>query len=155
MGLPEGKLRVHVMFLESIYAGNVDEAYSYLYQLLMEREDHESISHNDMPTWKEHEQFIDRRPYKSWSLIHIDVTTVVGSIYLTHKNEIGVHIFKKYRRNGYGEAAIRELIKTHLERSFYANINPVNQKSIDLFTKLEFTHIQNTYKLERKTDAGA
>ena len=131
--------------------------YSLLYQLLSEREIDEAISHNTMPTWDEHKTYLDKTPNKYWFIICANLTgekdipfIPVGSIYLSWKNEVGIAIFKKYRRIGLGKQAIIKLIKEFKFPFYIANINPTNQKSIDLFEKLGFTHIQNTYRLENK-----
>lgn len=136
-------------FLDSVYNGNWDENISILYQLLSEREDYESISHNDMPTVEQHTTFIRRNPYKAWYIVYDAPTSPVGSIYLSYGNEIGIAIFKKHRRKGYGKKAIETLMQMHSsEKYFLANINPTNDKSILLFRdKLGFKHIQNTYRL--------
>ena len=145
------------MTLEDVYK-NIPVNYSHLYLLLKERKDYESISHNDMPTWKEHEEFVNRKPYRSWFIIYEILNgkaTAVGSLYITYKNEIGIAIYEKYRRKGYAYQAIQAFTGDFKDADFYANINPANQKSIDLFTKLGFTHIQSTYKRGRKSDVGA
>lgn len=147
--------------LESIYSvkaigSDWDKNCSLLYQLLGERKSYESISHNDMPTWKEHEEFVRRKPYKGWYIIHEDLNAEqqnipVGSIYLSHKNEIGIAIFEKYRKMGFASKAIKELIRLYYyEKYFYANINPMNEKSINLFKKLKFELLQQTYIIEGK-----
>lgn len=122
-----------------------------IYNLLAEREAHESISHNKMPSWEEHLAFVGRVPYKGWYVIvDIDVshTDVLGSIYITYANEIGIGVFKKHRRAGIATDAIKLIMEAHPEKFFIANINPANDKSIKLFTeKLGFKHIQNTYRL--------
>lgn len=121
-----------------------------LYQLLYERESYEAISHAGMPSYKEHEEFISRRPYKNWWIIYSDLgagMVAVGSIYLTYSNEIGIAVFKKYRRKGYARNAIEILMRTTNEPFYMANINPANAKSIDLFTSFGFIHIQSTLKL--------
>ncbi len=134
--------------LTSIYTGNKDENYSFLYQLLAEREDYESISHVGMPTWQQHMTFIERHPYKFWGLIVQGEGNLVGSIYLTFSNEIGISISKKHRRLGYARAAIKKLMDNNKDETFFvANINPRNQKSIDLFDRLGFRLIQQTYKI--------
>jgi RimJ/RimL family protein N-acetyltransferase len=145
-----------LMDLIDVYT-NVDEHFSILDQLLAEREEYESISHNDMPTWGEHYNFVKKRPYKVWYIIY-DEQTPVGSVYLSFSNEIGIAIFKKHRRKGYASDAIMKLVAITKEKFYLANINPNNQKSIDLFTKkLGLKHIQNTYKIEMKgsEDDGA
>lgn len=141
------------LILENIYASDnaklKDRHHSILYQLLLERKENESISHNDMPSWGEHVGFIEKKPYKGWYVVYRD-EIAVGSIYLTYKNEIGIAIFEKYRRLGLAKRAIVELMGLHREDYYLANINPANQKSIALFTgKFGFKHIQNTYRLDR------
>lgn len=144
-----------LLMLKSVYeTAKRDENLSLLYRLLVERKAHESISHIDMPTWGEHSKFVDTKPYKGWYIIVSD-SEPVGSIYITYQNEIGIHILDDYRKKGIGTAALAELMAKHQERFYLANINPANEKSVKFFTeKHAFKHIQNTYKLERKYDAG-
>lgn len=138
--------------LTSVYAtGYEDEAYSILYQLLHEREPHESISHNGMPTWQQHHDFIKKSPYKKWFIIREEIDgkdISVGSIYVTYRNEIGIAIFKKYREKGFASAAINSIITMFPGEKLLANINPLNKKSINLFEKLGFTQLQVTYELQ-------
>lgn len=135
--------------LSSIYTGDADQNNSCLYQLLAERQSYESISHSGMPTFNQHVDFIQRRPYKFWGFVVQGEGNVVGSVYLTFSNEIGIAIFNRYRRLGYGRAAIRKLIAMHPNESYFlANINPTNAKSILLFKDLGFGIIQETYKLD-------
>ena len=59
-----------------------------LYDLLSERTPEESISHKSMPTYPEHEKFVQSNPYFAWYLIDVD-GQFVGSIYLSKQREIG------------------------------------------------------------------
>ena len=120
-------------------------AKTLLYVLLSEREADESISHENMPNWGRHCHFVDSHPYKAWFLIEVD-DTPVGAIYLTRQGEIGIGIFKHQRRRGYAKAAIEKLIETN-KGPFYANINPDNSKSMQLFGGFGFITIQHTMKL--------
>lgn len=122
--------------------------YRALYNLLAEREPHESISHKVMPTWEEHCSFVERKDYKDWFLILNNKHEFVGSIYITKLNELGVAIFKDHRRQNYASAAIYNIIEFYPNETFFANINPENQKSIELFKGFGFTQIQNTYVRE-------
>jgi len=72
---------------------------------------------------------------------------IVGSIYLTHQNEIGIFIFQVYQGKGFAEEAIRKLMMIHGKRRYLANVNPENKESIRLFAKFKAKHIQNTYEL--------
>lgn len=125
-----------------------------LYDLLGERTAEQSISHKKMPTWEEHTDFVwrsglrDTYRYESWCLVENDEGAYAGSIYLTERNEIGIHVFLKFRRRGYGEAACREIMASHGPRRYRWNTNPQNAASIALAEKLGFKLAQHTYSLE-------
>lgn len=132
-------------------AGDVE----FLWQLLVERNDHPevNISHREMPSMREHIAYVDRHPYRVWYIIEVRFERI-GMVCLTKNNEIGVHIIPKYRRAGWGLAAVKRIIGLHsplpgvpgaIPGFFVANINPTNTGSILLFQKLGSTHIQNTY----------
>lgn len=138
------------------------DAARILYQLLGERPEYANISHRRMPTWEEHLEFIASEPYAFWYLVEgpsvvddndveIDPGSILGSVYLTRADEIGVAVFEKYRRlpgRFFGRSAVRLLMETHPRKVYYANINPANEPSRKMFEKLGFKHIQNTYALE-------
>lgn len=117
---------------------------STLYELLKERTVTQSISHKEMPTHKEHVDFIKSEPYKAWYIIEVD-GEIVGSTYLSKANEIGIFIFEAYKRKGYAVQAVKKLMSMH-EGPFLANINPHNHSSRGLFGLLGFKHIQETYR---------
>lgn len=130
----------------SVYA--IDEAVSdmfarVLYELLVERKPDENISHKDMPTWEEHKEFIASKPYKAWYVIQSleeKARPFVGAIYLTWSNEIGIGILDIFKRQHYASAAIHAVMEEHPEKFYYANINPDNHKSKDLFKRLGFKY---------------
>jgi len=116
-----------------------------LYEMLAERNDTINISHDKMPEFKDHVSYIGSRPYQIWYLIY-DAEICVGQVYLSKNNELGVQIFKEFQNRGYGQMALNFMIETYKSINLLANINPKNEKSIKLFEKLGFKHIQNTYK---------
>ncbi len=116
-----------------------------LYELLCERETKVNISHKRLPSFKNHKKFVLSRPYKDWRFVMVR-DEVVGSIYLTKHNEIGIFIFKAYQSNGCGRMAVEKFMKMKKVDRFLANINPLNNRSIMMFEKLGFKHIQNTYE---------
>lgn len=127
-----------------------------LYDLLAERTAEQSISHREVPTLQQHLDFIEKMDpdngyleerYGEWNLIEVD-DVIVGSIYVTQRDEIGISIFKLHQRKGYGTAAIGLQIKQWGRGRYLANINPLNEASRKMFEKLGFKHIQNTYALE-------
>lgn len=120
-------------------------AIDVLWQLLLERDPRENISHKQMPTWEQHSGFVAGKPYEAWYLIEVDGHTR-GAVYLTKQREIGIHILKGQRGNGYASDAVSLLMRKHPGRHL-ANINPLNTASIALFKKLGFAGpIQETYE---------
>ena len=127
------------------------DATQILWDLLAERPAYANISHKQMPTWHEHAEFVRcQNPYEAWYLIEETPHIVVGAIYLTFANEIGVGIFQKYQQCGYGSDAVVLLMMQHGERNYLANIAPLNQTSMHMFEKLGFKPIQVTFALEAK-----
>lgn len=119
-----------------------------LYELLKERTEEQSISHKKMPSWEKHLVFVFRRPYQAWYLaVSEDVEEgVVGSVYLSRSNEVGLFLFKKYQGKGYGEKILNLLIEKHPVNRIVANINPNNLRSIAFFEKMGWKQIQVTYE---------
>ncbi len=121
-----------------------------LYRLLKERIPRVNISHRSLPAFKKHLDFIRKRPYKAWYLISEKPGSFVGGIYLSKNDEIGILIFKKHQKKGFGEKAVNLLMKRHRGvKRFLANINPANVPSIRFFEGLKFRHIQNTYEYRK------
>lgn len=117
-----------------------------LYNLLEERTPDQSISHKRMPTWAQHCAFVGSNPYEAWYLIFNRSATPVGSVYLTRQREIGVSIFRRYHRTGYGRAAVVEVMRRYPGR-FLANVAPGNVASMRLWESLGGRQIQVTYEL--------
>lgn len=110
-----------------------------LYNLLAERTPEQSISHKQMPTMANHTKFVESRPYKEWLMIYDnEKVQVVGSIYVSKQDEIGLFIFKEHQGKGYGKEALAFILENNVHTIFYANINPQNYKSINLFKKFGF-----------------
>ncbi len=113
----------------------------HLFQLLSERSSKESISHKEMPTYEQHEEFVNKKPYKEWYLIQSleePNYPVVGCIYLTKDNEIGISIYDIFKRQHYATSAISTLMDVHKAPYYLANINPENYKSKEMFKRLGF-----------------
>ena len=120
--------------------------YEFLYDLLNQRKTNENISHKKMPTFNEHVKFISSKPYSKWYIIRLNNTNV-GSIYLTHLNEIGIHVIKEVRGKNIAKKALELVMIKNPKSRYLANINPKNKKSIKFFTKNGFKLIQYTYEL--------
>ena len=115
----------------------------FLYDLLAERDPIANISHREMPSFEKHRRFVESVPYKCWYLIKSD-DEWIGSVYLTHNDEIGVSILKAHHGHGYGKQAVYLLMKAHPVKRFLANIAPGNARSLAMFEKLGFELVQYT-----------
>ena len=60
-----------------------------LYLLLSDRK--YSISHNKLPSSKEHSEFVLENPYIEWYLLYKD-SNLLGSVYLQSDNSIGINL---------------------------------------------------------------
>jgi len=128
-----------------------------LWDLMLEREDENKFNISfTMPTWDEHEDFINSTPFAHWFLVDDDMDWL-GHVSLSWHNEIGIVLFREHRGKGHGRAILEKILDEetplpalHGERRghFVANINPLNERSIHLFKSLGFKHIQNTYSYE-------
>ena len=120
---------------------------NFLYELLKERDSRANISHKKMPSIKQHEKFIQSKPYSKWYIIQ-NYNKEVGSIYLSKNNEIGIFLIKKNQSKGIGFNALKLLMEKNPKIRYLANVNPKNKKSIEFFKKNGFKLIQHTYQLE-------
>lgn len=121
------------------------EDYKFLYDLLSERQPHQSISHRQMPSWEQHCAFNDAKPYKRDYIIMDGVP--LGRLYLTKDNEIGIVLKKEFQGIGWGSQALQKFKATHIG-PLYANVSPYNRQSQQFFQHHGFRLIQLTYKLE-------
>jgi RimJ/RimL family protein N-acetyltransferase len=146
-------IRPSELVLRNIYE-RPDRHY-ILYQLLEERDETTNISHRDLPAWGDHVAFVESDPYAAWHAIEIRSSQTpfgaaflpVGACYLSKQDEIGIHIFKAHRGKGYGWRAVKALIDKHGPRRYLANINPRNERSAEMFSRMGFKLIQHTFEL--------
>ena len=120
------------------------DAVQILWDLLAERPAIANISHVAMPSFEDHERFVDNHPYYEWYLIEVE-GQVVGAIYFTHAYEIGIAIFAQHQRKGYAKQAVYKLMAEHGKQRWLANVAPGNEASKAFWRKLGFRHIQETY----------
>lgn len=143
--------------------GIVQGAIELLFELLAERPAEANISHAELPSMERHRQFVHRHPYRLWFLVETDDGTRVGAVYATDRNEAGIAILKAHQRKGYARSALTALLRDHKplpaepsvrNGNWLANIAPGNAASKALFRSLGFTHIQETFALQRGEDDG-
>ncbi len=134
--------------------GNPDAA-GILYLLLEERPKENWISHEAMPTLEEHTKFVESHPFIHWYLID-NAGVYVGAIEVTDRNEIGVALFDRYRRKGFGYQALTMFLANHKplpaipairNGRWLANIATRNALSKDFFERMGFMPLQETWVL--------
>jgi len=123
--------------------------YRFLYQILKEREMDTNISHKKMPTYNEHIDFVQSKPYSKWYIIYFG-RKKVGSVYISKQNEIGIFIKRKFLKKGIGTKVLKIILEKNPKKRFLANINPKNKKSIEFFKKNGIKLLQKTYELQVK-----
>src|SRR5262249_40196581 len=96
-----------------------EQGWQVAWQLLQERPPEANISHAGGVTVEAHRAFVQSYPYRNWFVIDSDpvkdeqgvATTVpVGCVYVTKQNWIGIAILKGWKRLGYAERAIQNVI---------------------------------------------
>ena len=120
---------------------------NFLYELLKERDSRANISHKKMPSIKQHEKFIQSKPYSKWYIIQSS-NNDIGSIYLSKNNEIGVFVIRKNQNKGIGVNAFKLLMEKNPRIRYLANLNPKNKESMKFVKKCGFKLIQHTYELK-------
>jgi len=131
------------MRLVSVY--RTKHAATTLFKLLQSRGENVSISHKKPPDLQAHYRFVRSAPYKRWEFILVD-TQCAGAIYLTDKQEIGIHLFPEFQDKGYGSRAIKDFMKRYPSERFLANINPKNKRAAHVLETLGFKLLQHTYE---------
>ena len=122
--------------------------FSFLYNLLDQRNPIANISHKKMPTYEQHVKFCISRPYSKWYVI-LHNNQKIGSIYLSNQDEIGIFIINSMQGKGIGKRALKLLMKYNPRLRFLANISPKNKESMEFFTNSGFKLIQYTYELAK------
>lgn len=117
-----------------------EEFMKFLYELLGERKDYMNISHKEMPTYEQHVHFVMTKPYKGWYVISYG-EELIGSVYLSKDDSVGIFIKDKCIGMGVGTAALKFIYKTFDEvETIYANIAPLNSGSIAFFVNMGFKY---------------
>lgn len=150
--------------LINVYVGKnvLPGAIQFLYELLQERDKSSNISHKSLPTLPQHTGFVRKHPYRAWHIIALTEygkTYWLGSISITHQNEIGIAVLKEFSGKGYATDALKKLMAMYRCNSrqesaryggWLANIAPKNERSKHLFEKLGFRKIQETFAIEEE-----
>lgn len=125
---------------------------STLYSLLKARK--HNISHQIMPEFPVHQEFVHSQPYRAWFLVHNN-SSPIGSVYLKDDNCIGLNlneintlfisvslnfIFSKYSPNPTQSSFVPPY--------FYINVSPQNVDLIKVLKDMECELLQTSYRVE-------
>ena len=123
-----------------------------LYELLKKKEF--NISHEKLPTFEEHKNFVEDNPYRKWYLLQ-SKKQIIGSIYITSDNIIGINIPNAKTKEYFNSINLiinkinpLKPIKSLRSKNFCVNTNPQNRFLIKALEKLSMELIEKTYRLK-------
>ena len=111
-----------------------------LYEMLENRKF--NISHNSLPTFDCHKNFVYNHPYRFWYLVmHDDI--FIGNFYILSNNSVGIYIF--FKPKVFIPIVIRHIlhnfkplkaVKSVREAVFDFNCSPKNKEFIYILNKM-------------------
>ena len=121
-----------------------------LYDLLAQRK--HTISHEILPSKKEHLKFVFDHPYRYWFLI-LEHNNIIGAFYITFNNSISIDLMpKKITKLEEILKLITENFQPMPEKKsivpsyFYINLAIDNQSFIDELMRIKWKPIQMTFR---------
>ena len=128
-----------------------DEQNKILYDLLLRRTFR--ISHQLMPNFDDHVNFILEHPYRSWFLLK-DKDMYLGSFYIHNDNSIGINLitYEEEIVTWCLEFINKEFeplspIKSVIPPFFYLNVSPENTEMISLLKREGHEQIQLSFRV--------
>ena len=128
-----------------------DEQNKILYDLLLKRTFR--ISHQLMPNFDDHVNFILEHPYRSWFLLK-DKDMYLGSFYIHNDNSIGINLitYEEVIVTWCLEFINKEFeplppIKSVIPPFFYLNVSPENTEMISLLKREGHEQIQLSFRV--------
>ena len=128
-----------------------DEQNKILYDLLLKRTFR--ISHQLMPNFDDHVNFILEHPYRSWFLLK-DKDMYLGSFYIHNDNSIGINLitYEEEIVTWCLEFINKEFeplppIKSVIPPFFYLNVSPENTDMISLLKREGHEQIQLSFRV--------
>lgn len=137
------------MKLEKIV--NTKQQIKILFELLNQRL--HSISHERVPSFRDHQKFVEKNPYRVWYLVFCDFECI-GSFYIQNDNSIGLNINKlDLQKLGFCVNFIKANyypfpeIKSKIPGYFYLNVPSSDKNYLSIIGKLNLKPIQTSFKL--------
>lgn len=135
--------------VQLVPVSNSDEHNSALYELLKKR--HSGISHETLPTFTEHEEFVRNHPYRYWFIVVCN-SKHIGSVYIQKDNTIGVNLLLEHIDKT--EFVLSHLlshykplapVKSVRSKWFCINVPAEDENLVYEISKLKAIEIQRTY----------
>ena len=124
-----------------------------LYDLLKTRK--HNISHEVLPNFQTHKQFVENNPYLYWYIIYLD-EKAIGTFYIKYDNSIGINTNEPTKK------IINEIIDfildnfspsieipSEIPNYFFINVSQNNNALKDIVNSLGYMPIQVSYKISR------
>ena len=119
----------------------------FLYELLKNKDPNTNISHNKIPSYDEHTEFVMSKPYTNWYIIKCDKKNV-GSIYLSKRDEIGISITNYSDYDVIATYALKLLMKLNPRKRYLANVSPNDVRLQEFLSANGFTGLENVYEMK-------
>jgi hypothetical protein len=131
-----------------------EEQIKILYQQLKKRK--YNISHNTLPTYKKHREFVKDHPYRAWFIIQ-KFKKLIGNIYIHFDNSIGLNCEKDVTESQINEIltiVINKFVPLDATSSvryggFFLNVSSKNFALQKKLKKLGFIEKQRSYILDK------
>lgn len=120
-----------------------------LYDILEKR--NKNISHNFIPSFSEHKDFVLNHPYRVWYLIEFE-NEFIGNVYLLRNNCVGITVLKNSKE--IIPLVIKEILKKHKplkaiksvrSSTFDFNVSPDNHEYISALESMGAKVAQLTF----------
>ena len=126
---------------------------AFLHKLLLSRKFY--ISHRKLPSLEDHRVFVLNHPYRNWSLVLCDKTTI-GSVYSGFDNSVGISLFPEFLM--YRRSVIKKFLEdfvplpgrpSMVRDEFIFNVAVDDLKYQEDLSKCGAIQIQHTYSINK------
>ena len=124
-----------------------------LYDLLKIRK--HNISHEVLPDFNRHKQFVENNPYLYWYIFSLD-EKAIGTFYIKDDNSIGINtneptkeIIKEILDFILDNFSPKKGIPSEIPNYFFINVSPNNNLLKDIVSSLGYIPLQVSYKIIR------
>ena len=138
------------IFFKELNKNIIEDDIKFLYELLKSRKF--SISHEEMPSYEEHREFVINNPYFKWYIIKLEKVSI-GSLYINFDNSVSIKILDKFIN--YLDEIVSEFhlnfkpqdpIKSIRYKDFFFNLNPKDEYMINTLKKHGYILSQLSFK---------